>query len=544
METVVTTRRSGIEFHHPIAFWAGTLMLGAGVCAHIPMFMMAAPVGFRMVDMPVDGVMIAGMFLIVAGLILSVYGLVPRQTALSRAHGEDGPAISLVSADNAPLTRAHGRLFMVLIVALIVDIMKPATLGFVIPGMADEYDITRQTASWLAITALTGTAVGSVIWGLIADILGRRSAILISSLMFVGTAICGAMPAFEWNLFMCFLMGASAGGLLPIAFTLMAETVPSRHRGWMLVLLGGIGTTGGYLAASACAAWLEPQFGWRVLWFLNLPTGLLLIALNRYLPESPRFLVHMGRNDEARRVLEGYGVTVVTAQRSNVSPVPGKPHDWMRLLFERRIFALTVGLILCGLAWGLVNFGFLLWLPSNLRGLGLVGGAAEALLAKSAFLALPGVLLVTYLYHKWSTIKTITLFVAVTAAALMGFFLLGSGSVHSSGWFVALTVLLLISISGVIAMLIPYATEIYPVQVRGTGSGLVAGSSKAGGIAAAGLGVMGLFGSLTASSLSIAAVLAVSAAVLAVKGIETRNRDLDAIYPGNSTEPLTLPAEK
>jgi putative MFS transporter len=538
-----TLRRNGIAFHHPIAFWMGTLMLGAGVCAHIPMFMMAAPSGFRMVDMPVDGVMIAGMVLIVAGLILSVYGLIPRQLATIRARGEAGTAISLVSADRAPLTRAHGTLFVVLIVALVVDIMKPATLGFVIPGMADEYGITRQTASWLAITALTGTAVGSVIWGLIADALGRRSAILISSLMFVGTAICGAMPAFEWNLFMCFLMGASAGGLLPIAFTLMAETVPSRHRGWMLVLLGGIGTTGGYLAASACAAWLEPQFGWRILWFLNLPTGLLLIAINRYLPESPRFLVHMGRNDEARHVLEGYGVVVVTAQKLNEGAATKVSRNAWRLLFGRRVGALTVGLLLCGGVWGLVNFGFLLWLPSNLRALGIAGGAAEALLAKSAFLALPGVLLVTYLYHKWSSIKTITLFVAVTAAAMTGFFWLGSGAGHSTGWFIALTVVLLISVSGVIAMLIPYATEIYPVQVRGTGSGLVAGSSKAGGIAAAGLGVMGLFGSLTASSLSIAAVLVVSAAVLAVKGIETRNRDLDEIDAGNTFKPLPLASE-
>ncbi len=158
-----------------------------------------------------------------------------------------------------------------------------------------------------------------------------------------------------------------------VALTLMAETVPSRHRGWMLVLLGGIGTTGGYLAASLCAAWLEPRFGWRVLWFLNFPTGLLLM-----------------------------------------------------------------------------------------------------------------------------------------------------------------------SVSGVIAMLIPYATEIYPLQVRGTGSGLVAGSCKAGGIAAAGLGVMGLFGSLTASALIIAAVLAASAVLLAVKGVETRNRDLEHIHPGDSI----LPAEK
>ncbi len=538
MQSIATPRRSGIEFHRPVAFWIGTLMLGIGVLAHIPMFLMGASTGYRLADMPMDAPMIAGMFMIVAGLALSTYGLVPKRGAFPR--GGAGDAISLVSADDAPLTRAHGTLFIVLVVALVVDIMKPASLGFVMPGMADEYGISRQTASWLAISALTGTAVGSVIWGLIADMLGRRCAILISSLMFVGTAICGAMPSFEWNLFMCFLMGASAGGLLPIAFTLMAETVPSHHRGWMLVLLGGVGTTGGYIAASTCAAWLEPRFGWRVLWFLNFPTGLLLIALNRYLPESPRFLVHMGRNEEARHVLEGYGVKVVTATQTQAALAPDPEHHWMQLLFGSRIVALTFGLVLCGLAWGLVNFGFLLWLPSNLRALGLVGGAAEVLLAKSAVLALPGVVLVTWLYHKWSTFKSIVLFVALTAGALVGFCVLGSGSVHSSAWFVALTVVLLISVSGVIAMLIPYATEIYPVHVRGTGSGLVAGSSKAGGIAAAGLGVLGLFGSLVLSSLSIAAALAISAVVLAVKGIETRERHLDDISP-QATDPGASP---
>jgi putative MFS transporter len=530
MHSKTASGRGGIAFHHPVAFWLGTVLLGAGVCAHVPMFLMSRASGYTMVNMPLDPAMIAGMGLIIAGLLLSVFGLMPRGTALRRSHGPDEPVVSLVSADQARLTRAHATLFIVLIVALIVDIMKPATLGFVIPGMADEYGITPRAASYLAITALTGTAFGSVLWGLIADTLGRRPAILLSSLMFVGTAICGAMPSFGWNLFMCFLMGASAGGLLPIAFTLMAETVPSRHRGWMLVLLGGLGTTGGYLAASACAAWLEPQFGWRILWFLNLPTGLLLIALSRYFPESPRFLVHMGRNDEARHVLEGYGVNVVTMPRTDVRSPPGRSHGTWRQLFAPALGTLSAGLILCGLAWGLVNFGFLLWLPYNLRGLGFAGGAAEAVLAKSAVLALPGVLLVTLLYHKWSTVKTITLLVLLTAAALLGFCLLGNAAAVSASVLVTLSVLLLVSVSGVIAVLIPYATEIYPVQVRGTGSGLVAGSSKAGGIAAAVLGVAGLFTSLNLSSLSLAAVLAAAAAVLAVKGVETRNRDLEAIH--------------
>ncbi len=54
------------------------------------------------------------------------------------------------------------------------------------------------------------------------------------------------------------------------------------------------------------------------------------------------------------------------------------------------------------MAWGLVNFGFLLWLPSNLGSRGMDAGAASALLARSAFmLALPGIVMVTRLYHKF-----------------------------------------------------------------------------------------------------------------------------------------------
>jgi putative MFS transporter len=518
---------SGIQFHHPVAFWVGTVAIAAGVSSHFPMFIASAGTGYRMSGMPVDAMMIVGMLLIVAGLAASVYGVVPRAAALAR---QPGPAISLVAADSAPLTRAHQRLLAVLIVALVVDIMKPATLGFVVPGMSEEYGVSRETASLIAFVALIGTTVGSVIWGLIADAIGRRCAILISSLLFVGTGVCGSMPALEWNLVMCFLMGASAGGLLPIAFTLMAETVPARHRGWLLVLLGGMGTTGGYLAAAGFAAWLEPQYGWRILWYLNLPTGLLLIVLNHWLPESPRFLVHMGRNDEARRVFETYGVGVVATDRAASAPVAADQLRAMPLLFGRHVAMLTVGLVLCGIAWGLVNFGFLLWLPSNLRNLGFPGGAGEALLARSALLALPGALLVTWLYHRWSTIRTLVLFTLLTAASLLGFYLLGSARAASGAWFGALTIALLVSVSGVIAMLIPYATEIYPVQVRGTGSGIVAGASKLGGIAATGAGVLGLFAALAGSALALVIVLAAAAAALVARGIETRGRSLEEIH--------------
>src|SRR3546814_5456540 len=72
----------------------------------------------------------------------------------------------------------------VLVVALVIDIMKPASLGFALPGMIDEYGVSRATASLLAFFALVGTVLGSFVWGIVADIYGRKASILLSAVMF------------------------------------------------------------------------------------------------------------------------------------------------------------------------------------------------------------------------------------------------------------------------------------------------------------------------------------------------------------------------
>ncbi|WP_308366918.1 MULTISPECIES: MFS transporter [unclassified Microbulbifer] len=515
----------GLSFHHPVAFWLGCIGITAGVLAHIPMFVHAAPMGYHMAGMPMDVTMLVGMGLIPLGLLLAGYGLMPR---MSSADGAGG--VQFHVADTVPLNSEHWKLVAVLAVAVAVDVMKPATLGFVMPGMTEEYGISAQSAGTLALVALTGTTLGSVLWGLLSDLSGRRAAVLLSALMFIGTAICGAMPSFSWNLIMCFLMGLSAGGLLPITFALMAESVPAAHRGWLLVALGGVGTAAGYLLASGAAALLEPLFSWRILWMLGLPSGLVLIFLNRFIPESPRYLATRGRIAEARSVLTRFAGTSHRdtgglVEEEALHP-PAKASA--RQLFSGPYAGITFGLVASGLAWGLVNFGFLLWLPTNLRGIGLAG-EADTLLAGSALLALPGVLLVIWLYHRWSSIYTLALFVALTAASLLLFCLCTSLGFHSAPAISAMIALLLVSASGVIAMLIPYAAEIYPVHLRGTGAGLVAASSKAGGILGAAVGVLGLFEDMAVSALVIALPLAAAAAVLYRKGIDTRGLRLEDI---------------
>ena len=290
----------------------------------------------------------------------------------------------------------------VLTVALVIDVMKPASLGFVLPGMRAEYVVSKAMVAWLPFAALSGTVVGSVVWGWLADVYGRRASILLSAVMFVGTAICGSMPSFWWNVGMCFVMGAAAGGMLPVTYALLAETMPSRERGWVLVLVGGLGAVGGYLAASGCAAWLEPIWSWRILWFLNLPTGLVLIFLNAFIPESPKHLAAQGRIDEAIRTLRGFGCEVHAEPRAALpAAVPGRARAGAHGTHE--LAARTWALSIAAIAWGLINFGLLLWMPVHLVDKGYSMALSSRLLSASALIAIPAVFVAAFLYSRWST---------------------------------------------------------------------------------------------------------------------------------------------
>src|SRR5439155_1076965 len=276
--------------------------------------------------------------------------------------------------EDAPLSKSHWMLMGVLAIALVIDIMKPASLGFTIPGMVKEYGVSKSSASLVPFFALTGTVIGSIVWGIVADIYGRKASILLSAVMFVGTSICGAMPSLYWNVGMCFMMGAAAGGMLPVTYALLAEMMPSKHRGWALVLVGGLGAVGGYFAASGFSALLQPTYGWRILWLLNLQTGLSLVLLGALMPES-------------------------------------------------------------------------------------------------ALIAFPTVFIVAYLYSGWSTKWSVVGSVAITLAGLAGVLWLeftGSGSP------VLPVALLIVGTNALIAMLLPYAAESFPLRIRGRTTGTVA----------------------------------------------------------------------
>ncbi|HEX5953139.1 MAG TPA: MFS transporter, partial [Rhodanobacteraceae bacterium] len=262
--------------------------------------------------------------------------------------------------------------------------------------------------------------------------------------------------------------------------------------------------------------------------------GALIVVLNRFIPESPRVLANAGLEAQARAVLARFAGSP-EALVKDVAPVDApvlevhRPRAGFREMLRGRHATITLALMACGLAWGMVNFGFVLWLPANLHKLGLDTRAAGTLMAQSALLAIPGIALVVWLYQRWSSFKTLVLFVALTVLALLAFAAVEVGGLRAQSFTIAATVLLLIAISGVIATMIPYAAEIYPVHLRGTGSGLIAAGSKAGGILGALLGVAGVFDSFLVSAVVIAVPMTVAGTMLWRGGVETRGRELESI---------------
>jgi len=498
-------------------FVLGCAAVTAGVLMHVPMFMMGRDMHFMLAGMAMGWDMVAGMGLIIIGCLVAAYGLLPRDVAAHRAASE---SFEIAAPEDAHLSPAHWGLMAVLVVALIIDIMKPAALGFTVPGMIMEYGVPKATVSLVPFFALLGTVTGSVVWGVLADIYGRKASILLSAVMFVGTSICGAMPSLAWNIGMCFMMGAAAGGMLPVTYALLAEMMPSKHRGWSLVLVGGLGAVGGYFAASGASALLQPIFGWRILWLLNLPTGLLLVLLGVFIPESAKFLLARGRRAEAAAVMARFGSTVKKVAAPKAAESGAKAH--VPLTGAKLIGKLTA-LSIAALAWGLINFGLLLWLPADLVSKGYSVAVSSKLLAASALIAFPTVFVCAFIYSRWSTKWSLVTVIGITLLGLVGVMWL---ELSGSGSPVLPVALLIVGSNGIIAILLPYTAESFPMRVRGRATGWVAACTKAGGVLAQLLSITALVPAMGWAAIAIMVPTLIALGLVAWFGRETRGSDL------------------
>jgi MFS transporter, putative metabolite:H+ symporter len=544
---------------HVRSFVLGLVLISVGVALHAVEFIWGMPGMDQMASMEnsVEMGMSAaadpsmamgwlgtlGMGLDLLGLLVAAWAMWPQdrrrpRQAAAEAMTAASPDVihqartdaGLVGLDAAPLTRRHWLLMVRLLVSLMLDAMKPATIALMLPGLSAEYHLVPASAALLPFCALVGTSVGSILFGYLADVAGRRMCMVLTTLILAATSICGLMPAFPWQLAMCFVMGLAAGGELPLVYAMLAETMPARHRGWLSVVLGGLGGLGGLLAATGAALLLEPLLGWRSLFLPNLPTALVMLALVRWIPESPRFLLQHGFLEDARRAIRAVGGAFHEAMPTR-NPDGDAQRGALRDLLRRPLRGVTITLCLYGLAWGLCNWGFITWLPTMLRGADRSAADVTRLLATSAFLALPGTLVAACLYSVWSSKWTAGIFGAATAGVLVLFASAEQALTGRTELVTLAIVLLLVASSSMNGVLAPYSVELFPTALRGTGTGVVTASSKVGGVVGPGLvgAVLTLAGGLAGPALVVALPVGIASLLVIWRAPETRGKSLEEL---------------
>ncbi len=520
-----------VVFRSKSAFWIGFSAVAVGVALQLPMYINAEKMGYRLTGMPMSTSMNTGMALVVIGLLVTLYSLIPPK-AVKENNDFD---LKVRALDDAPINKTHIGLLIVMAIAITLDVMKPTILSFVVPGMAREYGLKSPLypnatipVALLPLCGITGTVIGSFIWGWLGDKIGRKSSILMAGVTFIATSACGSMPEFWMNCIMCFIMGWGVGGMLPIMFTLMAESIPARHRGWMMVLIGG-DIAGAYVITSALASWLVPHYTWRILWLIGFPTGFMLIILNRWIPESPRYLINSGRLKEAQNVMKRFGA-IALKEKVLPAPVEKKIKDQFKQLFRPPFLGITATVAILALGGGFVEFGFELWIPSNLQHLGYSQADSFSLLRNAALIGFPLNFLVAWMYGFWSSKRTIILLTLLTAASMMGFIFAGNSIIEHPFWLYILLIIPIWGISSLISVLSAYAAEIYPTTIRSRGSGVIAGFSKFGGVLVIALVVVAVAPPSIAVTALIGAVPLIFAAIaIGFFGVETRKRQLEEI---------------
>ena len=129
-----------------------------------------------------------------------------------------------------------------------------------------------------------------------------------------------------------------------------------------------------------------------------LTVALVLIAP---IPESAKFLLSVGRTEAAHAALAKFGCVVRGAAAEDMPKPAGR--NSIGIVSSFHMTARTWALSVTAVAWGLINFGLLLWMPANLVAKGYSMAVSSELLAASALIAVPTVFVAAFLYSRWSS---------------------------------------------------------------------------------------------------------------------------------------------
>jgi MFS transporter, putative metabolite:H+ symporter len=378
------------------------------------------------------------------------------------------------------------------------DAMDVGMLSFIIAALSVEWSLTAEQMGWIGSVQSIGMAAGALIFGLMSDRIGRKNVFIITLLLFsIGSGISAFATSITVFLILRFFIGMGLGGELPVASTLVSESVPAEKRGRIVVLLESFWAAG-WLIAAVISYFIIPRFGWSTALLISATPALYALYLRVGLPDSPRF--------EAIKAKE------------KISAFQSIANLWTNE-YRRRTTMLWI-------VWFCVVFsyyGMFLWLPSVMviKGFSLIKSFGYVLIMTLA--QLPGYFTAAWAIERFGRKFVLAVYLIGTALSALMF-----GNAESTALLITSGILLSFFNLGAWGGLYAYTPEQYPTVIRGTGSGSAAAFGRLGGV----LGPL-LVGYLVARETSISTIftifcISVFIAAFAVifLGKETKNKVL------------------
>ncbi|MGG1689012.1 MFS transporter [Heyndrickxia ginsengihumi] len=355
------------------------------------------------------------------------------------------------------------------------DALDVGILSFIIAALEKDWHLSAEQMGWIGSVNSIGMAIGAFVFGALADRFGRKQIFLWTLLFFsVGSGLSAFSQSFIVFIIFRLIVGMGLGGELPVASTLVSESVEVKDRGRIVVLLESFWAVGWILSA-LIAYFIIPKFGWQIALILTALPAFYTLYLRKGLPDSPQFLAKKQNRGEA-------SIFVKIAQ-----------------VWSKEFAARTCMLWILWFSVVFSYYGMFLWLPSviAMKGFDLIHSFGYVLIMTIA--QLPG-----YFTAAWLIEKAGRKFVLVT-------FLIGTAI--SAYWFGHAESVLMLIISGMLlsffdlgawGALYAYSPEQYPTAIRGTGTGMAAAFGRIGGI----LGPL-LVGTLVARHIPTASIFTI-----------------------------------
>jgi len=208
------------------------------------------------------------------------------------------------------LTANQWKLIVTGNLADLLDFFDFFLIGYVLAFITKEWQLTYWQGAVILLSSGIGAVPGAFFWGWVADKIGRRKVFIATALnvalatgiMYFTPGPNGWVAGWLFLSVMRFFVGTGNAGLYAVDLPLVQEFMPASKRGWVSALVTTLLPAGSLLGALA-GAYLAPIIGWRGMFLLGLVPIVLVLMVRYWVPESPRWLIRMGRHEDARRSL-------------------------------------------------------------------------------------------------------------------------------------------------------------------------------------------------------------------------------------------------